>query len=186
MSLFGLTGRYSGMAVYKQDGMTKIKGDQFFGHIADDHKWKKYYIKWYGNILEDAYVKMPFTSKLIDSIPEIQSAMISVLEPGSVITPHVGPFRGAMRYHLGLSTPNDDNCCIKVDGIVYSWRDGEDILFDDTFIHEVKNNTNSPRFILFCDVKRPVNGCITKKILDWSCKIAKRTGKSRSNDGANK
>jgi aspartyl/asparaginyl beta-hydroxylase (cupin superfamily) len=32
-------------------------------------------------------------------------------------------------------TPNDDRCFIEVDGIRYSWRDGEAVIFDETYIH---------------------------------------------------
>jgi len=43
----------------------------------------------------------------------------------------------------------------------YHWKDGEDILFDDTYEHYVVNNTNEIRIILFCDVDRklvePIN-----------------------------
>jgi len=166
--------------LYSEGGMGKIKGDLFFRKIADDN-WKKFYIKWYDDCVDDAYEKLPFTTKLIDQIPQIQCAMISVLEPGAVITPHVGPYRTSLRYHLGLLTPQDDKCRIMVDDIKYSWRDGEDVLFDDTFVHEVRNDTDKIRIILFCDVKRILKPGIGKSISDWTCKVAKITGKNRKN-----
>jgi aspartyl/asparaginyl beta-hydroxylase (cupin superfamily) len=55
-----------------------------------------------------------------------------------VITPHTGPANFVLRYHLGLVIPEDrDNCWIKLDDEKYSWKEGEDLLFDDTFTHEV-------------------------------------------------
>lgn len=168
------------LELYRKKGMTQIKGDLFFRKIADNN-WKKFYIKWYGKTLDDAKTLLPLTSKLVDLDGQVQSAMISVLEPGAVIKPHVGPFRGALRYHLGLKTPQSNGCRILVDGKQYSWRDGEDVLFDDTFVHEVKNETKSPRFILFVDIKRKVNTPVSKVILNSACKIAKVTGKNRKN-----
>ncbi len=35
------------------------------------------------------------------------------------------PYAGSVRYHLGLSTPNDDRCFIEVDRQRHSWRDGK-------------------------------------------------------------
>lgn len=163
------------LKIYARGEMSKIKGDIFFQRIADE-KWKRFYIKWYGPSLDDAREKLPFTTELIDSFPEIKSAMISVLEPGSRITSHVGPFRGVLRYHLGLVTPKDnDNCWIKVDGIKYSWQDGEDVLFDDTYVHEVHNNTDGLRIVLFCDVRRNLRSDPTDAVTDFSCRIAKVT-----------
>lgn len=164
------------MTLYNNDDMTKIKDDLFFRKIADDN-WKKFYIKWYSpDCLEDAENKLPFTTDLIQSLPEIKCAMISVLEPGAIITPHVGPFRGSLRYHLGLKTPGD-GCYIKVDDIKYSWKDGEGVLFDDTFIHEVKNETDSVRIILFCDIRRDLKSAWANNALNFSCKIAKVTSR---------
>ena len=36
----------------------------------------------------------------------------------------------------------------------YSWCEGEDILFDDSYRHAVWNNTNETRVVLFADVLR--------------------------------
>lgn len=161
--------------LYHREGMSKIKDDLFFQKIADDG-WKKFYIKWYGPSLQDAREKLPFTTKLVDSFPEIRSAMISVLEPGSRITPHIGPYRGVLRYHLGLVTPNDaDNCSIILDGEKYSWHEGEDVLFDDTYVHEVHNNTSDLRIVLFCDVQRDLNNPVSNLIGEFSSKVAKVT-----------
>ena len=76
---------------------------------------------------------------------------------------HRDPYAGSLRYHLGLTTPNSDDCYINVDGQDYSWRDGEAVIFDETYIHYAENKTDQNRIILFLDVKRP-----TKFFLvDW-------------------
>ena len=61
-----------------------------------------------------------------------------------------------MRYHIGLVTPNDPKCFINVDGERYFWKDGEAVMFDETYIHFAANETDQQRIILFCDVERPV------------------------------
>ncbi len=66
------------------------------------------------------------------------------------------PVRGSIRYHLGLVTPADPACYIDVDGERYFWKDGEAVLFDETFIHFAENKTDCNRIILFCDIERPM------------------------------
>jgi beta-hydroxylase len=82
--------------------------------------------------------------------------MFTLLPPGGKIGKHRDPFAGSVRYHLGLSTPNDDKCWIEVDGNRASWRDGQGFMFDETYVHEALNGADSRRLILFCDVERPV------------------------------
>ena len=67
--------------------------------------------------------------------------MFALLPPGGKLNRHRDPFAGSLRYHLGLVTPNSDTCRIYVDGEPYSWRDGEDLMFDETFIHSAENAT---------------------------------------------
>ena len=141
----------------KQGYASKIKNDRFFTTIADDN-WKKFYIKWYSDILPEAKILCPTLCKLLSQIPNVQLAMFSILEPGGIITPHCGPSKGALRYHLGLQCPKDNDAEIVVDGVPYCWKDGEGVLFDDTYMHHVKNRSkDTTRIILFCDIIRKMN-----------------------------
>ena len=45
-----------------------------------------------------------------------------------------------------------------MDGERASWRDGEAMVFDETYVHEAFNGSDMTRLILFCDVERPVRG----------------------------
>ncbi|NNC99186.1 MAG: aspartyl/asparaginyl beta-hydroxylase domain-containing protein, partial [Gammaproteobacteria bacterium] len=60
-------------------------------------------------------------------------------------------------YHLGLKTPNHDDCFISIDERKYSWRDGQPLLFDVTFLHYARNDADTPRLILMCDIDRPMS-----------------------------
>jgi beta-hydroxylase len=84
--------------------------------------------------------------------------MFSILEPGKFIPPHKGPYKGSLCYHLGLQIPKSGDCYIQVEDIKYYWKEGEDIIFDDTYKHCVYNNSNETRIVLFCDVDRPMVG----------------------------
>lgn len=74
---------------------------------------------------------------------------------------------GSLRYHLGLVTANRDACFISVDGNRYYWRDGEGLLFDETYIHFVENNTDETRLVLLCDVERPLRTRIMTGLNRW-------------------
>jgi beta-hydroxylase len=153
--------RNEALHIYRSGNSTIIKGDMFFKNIADNG-WKKFYIKWYGPITDESYSLCPITTKLIEQLPEIKLAMFSILEPGSKIKEHCGVFKGCIRYHLGLNCPKESN--IIVDGIKYNWKNGKDILFDDTYLHEVKNESDDIRVILFCDVERKMKNSFSQKI----------------------
>lgn len=140
-------------------GMFKpIQGDQFFDKsIAIDNKWKRFYLKWFTSKCNDLAIQLcPKTCQLISSIKGLKTCMFSLLEPNAYIPPHFGPYSGVIRYHLGIITPNDDKCFISIDGKEYSWRDGDAVLFDDTYSHYVKNETNKERIVMFCDFERPM------------------------------
>jgi len=44
----------------------------------------------------------------------------------------------------------------------YVWKDGEDVLFDETYIHYAENKSDVTRLILFCDVERPMTNRVMK------------------------
>lgn len=118
--------------------------------------WKRFYLKWYEQPLPSAQALCPRTVALVRQVPNVKAAMFTLLPAGAHLNPHRDPFAGSLRYHLGLVTPNDDRCRIFVDGQVYSWRDGEDVLFDETFVHWAENQSAQDRLIFFCDVERPL------------------------------
>ncbi|HTF95387.1 MAG TPA: aspartyl/asparaginyl beta-hydroxylase domain-containing protein [Cellvibrio sp.] len=132
--------------------------------------WKRFYLKWYGANLKSAEQLCPKTVELISRIPNVKGAMFTMLPPGARLGKHRDPYAGSLRYHLGLITPNSDDCYISVDGQKYSWRDGEAVMFDETFIHYAENKTDHNRIILFLDVKRPVDF----KWVDWVNEIFSR------------
>jgi len=125
--------------------------------------WKRFYLKWYGADLKSAKRLCPNTVALLSTVPGVKGAMFAMLPPGARLVKHRDPYAGSLRYHLGLVTPNSDDCHIVVDGIQYSWRDGESVMFDETFIHYAENKTDQNRIVLFLDIKRPVN----LFLVDW-------------------
>jgi aspartyl/asparaginyl beta-hydroxylase (cupin superfamily) len=132
-----------------------ISKDQI--EITDDDRWKTVFLYGYGFTAELGVQMMPRTAALMREIPGMTTAMISILSPRKHILDHRGPYKGVLRYHLGLIVPEDASSCrIRVGDDVRHWQEGQSLLFDDTFNHEVWNDTDETRVVLFVDVLRPL------------------------------
>jgi beta-hydroxylase len=119
-------------------------------------RWHDLYLKWYDSVPPSARELCPRTCALLQTIPSVKLATFVELPPGARLSRHRDPYAGWLRYHLGLATPNDDACFIEVDGQRYAWRDGDAMLFDETYVHSADNGCASGRVVLLCDVERPM------------------------------
>jgi ornithine lipid ester-linked acyl 2-hydroxylase len=130
-----------------------ISTDQY--HLTDDDRWKTYFFYGYGFRSDANCARCPETTRLVESIPGMTTAMFSILSPGKRIPPHDGPYKGVLRYHLGLIVPEpEEQVGISVGGEVAHWREGGSLVFDDTFEHAAWNDTDGTRVVLFVDVIR--------------------------------
>ena len=149
--------RDEGLALMEQGRVGVATGHNDIGfHTFFRLGWKRFYLKWYEEPLPSAKALCPRTVELLQQLPKVHGAMFAVLPAGGRLGAHRDPFAGSLRYHLGLRTPNADACWIEVDGQRYSWRDGEGVVFDETYVHTAGNETGVDRLILFCDVERPM------------------------------
>lgn len=145
--------------------------------------WKRFYLKWYGDDLPSAEQTCPKTVALLRQLPQIKAAMFASLPPGARLVRHRDPYAGSLRYHMGLITPNDPACFIDVDGERYHWRDGEVVMFDETYIHFAENGTDRPRIILFADVERPVYTPVVQWINTIFAKIVMSASATQNVEG---
>jgi beta-hydroxylase len=149
--------RDEGLALLRDGAIREATGPNDVGfHTFFRRGWKRFYLKWYGDPPPSAQNLCPQSVALLEAAPSVKGAMFAVLPPGGRLGRHRDPFAGSLRYHLGLDTPNHDDCWIEVDGERRSWRDGEAMIFDETFVHEAFNGCATPRLILFCDIERPL------------------------------
>ncbi|WP_031994897.1 aspartyl/asparaginyl beta-hydroxylase domain-containing protein, partial [Acinetobacter baumannii] len=49
----------------------------------------------------------------------------------------------------------------------YSWRDGQSVVFDETYIHYAENKTDQNRIIFFADVERPMKVKWMERFNHW-------------------
>lgn len=125
--------------------------------LTDDDRWKTFFLYAYGIKAEGNCRRCPETTRLVEAVPGMKTAFFSILAPGKHIPPHRGPYKGVIRYHLGLLVPEPAHQCrIRVDTETRHWEEGRSLLFDDTYEHEVWNDTAGRRAVLFLDVVRPL------------------------------
>lgn len=141
--------------------------DDVYGNSLFKKGWKRFYLKWYGDPLASARRLCPTSVALLDQLPTVHAAMFSLIGPRSRLGRHRDPLAASLRYHLGLVTPNSGACRILVDGVPYAWRDGEGVLFDETYLHWVENDTDETRIVLFCDVERPLRWRFATAVNRW-------------------
>ena len=152
-----------GLALHRADEFNRINQPGQAAHYDVGFRtfykygWRKFYLKWYGYNHASALRSCPKTVEILNRTKCVNGAMFSLLPPGGKLTRHLDPFACSLRYHLGLATPNSDDCFISIDDKLYSWRDGQSLLFDETYIHYARNDTDQPRLILMCDIDRPLH-----------------------------
>jgi beta-hydroxylase len=125
--------------------------------ITNDDRWKTFFLYGYGFTADLCVELCPKTAEIMRQIPGLTTAMFSILSPRKHILAHRGPYKGVLRYHLGLIVPQQkEQCRIRVGDEIRHWEQGRSMIFDDTFDHEVWNDTDETRVVLFVDVLRPL------------------------------
>lgn len=152
----------------------EISPDQY--RISPDSQWKTFMFYGFGERVDFGCSMCPRTAQALDRIPNLTTAFFSILAPGKHVPRHRGVTKGLVRAHLGLRVPGEaDKCLMEVGGQPCVWREGELFFFDDTYPHEVWNNTDEPRAVLLLDVERPMRlpGRLVSRSMLW---VLRRTG----------
>lgn len=125
--------------------------------ITTDDQWKTFFLINAGQRCEANAQRCPETMRILSQIPDVCTAFFSILSPGKHIPAHRGAYNGVLRYHLGLLVPEPrERCRIRIGNEIHHWREGEGLIFDDSFNHEVWNDTDGVRAVLFVDFARPL------------------------------
>lgn len=128
-------------------------------------QWRVYPLYNQGTKVMDNCSCCPQTVQMIESLTNFMhcvygNAMFSVLEPASYIEPHTGPCNFRLRCHIPLVAP--EGWVIQVGMETRAWREGEIMLFDDSFVHTVRqeddgqsDTTARERVLLIFDIWHP-------------------------------
>lgn len=79
-------------------------------------------------------------------------AFFSSLSGNSSISAHRGSTSLRQRYHLGVIVPQPELACLRIDDTWVHWAEGSAFGFNDSYIHEVKNQSALARVALIVDV----------------------------------
>jgi len=136
-------------------GLGDISPDQ--RRIATDDRWKAFVFYGFGFRSDFNLARCPETRRLLDAIPGLENAWLSILEPGYHVPSHSGITKGLINCLLGLKVPSPPGSSrIRVGDQVRAFAEGEAIVLDDTVTHEVWNEGQEPRVVLLASFHRPM------------------------------
>jgi hypothetical protein len=127
--------------------------------LINDPKWGAFYFWRNGEIVAENAARCPATMQALHHAPmplidqRSPIALWSLLKPGTHIQPHHGLLNTRLICHIPLIVPQD--CAIRVGNETRSWREGEALIFDDSFEHEAWNKSDETRVILLFEIWRP-------------------------------
>ncbi len=125
--------------------------------IQTDDQWKTYWLAGVRMDCRENAARCPETMRLLGHVPGLKNAFFSVLAPGKHVPAHRGAYNGLLRLHIALKVPQPaERCRIRIGGDIHHWAEGEALIFDDTYQHEVWNDTDGERVVLFVDFARPL------------------------------
>lgn len=124
----------------------------------DGRDWRIFILKAYGIESPEHMAACPRLARIVAGTPGVLSSSISFMAPGKHIPAHRGPFRGVLRFYLGLSVPRRADgspaVVLKINGQEHRVGDGEWLIWDDTYTHEVLNESDRWRSVLLLDLWR--------------------------------
>src|SRR6056297_383456 len=125
--------------------------------ISADDKWRAFVLYGWDYEAEEGAHLCPETSRLVRQIPGLRTAFFSILDPGAHIPEHRGAIKGLLRGQLALVVPRDrERCVLWLEGVPHLWQEGRVLVFDDTYLHEVRNETDEERVVLILHFDRPM------------------------------
>ena len=133
----------------------EISPEQRYISVGDN--WRTFMLFGLGKKLERNCSHVPATTALLEGVPHVQTAWFSILAPGYHIPAYSGLSKGFVRVHLALVVPRDaQRCRMRVGDQLVVWHPGEVFVLDDTYVHEVWNDTPDERIVLIVDIDRPM------------------------------
>ncbi|HEX2596222.1 MAG TPA: aspartyl/asparaginyl beta-hydroxylase domain-containing protein [Luteimonas sp.] len=131
-----------------------------WGTLNRSPAWTGFHFFRNGERIDANCARCPRTAAALDALPLLRipghapEALFSVLRPGTHIPPHTGVINGRLTVHLPLLVPADCGG-LAVGGEARGWREGECLVFDDSFVHEAINRSDRTRAVLIFDLWHP-------------------------------
>lgn len=127
--------------------------------LLDDPAWSALHLWRGGEVVEANASRFPATMAALAKLPipriagRSPMALFSRLTPGAHIQPHHGLLNTRLICHLPIIAPR--GCGLRVGADVHQWREGELVIFDDSFEHEAWNRGSETRTVLLFEIWKP-------------------------------
>ena len=127
--------------------------------LDEPPSWNGYYFFRHGERRAENCAACPITAAALDALPLARvhghgpEVLFSVFSPGTHLLPHSGVTNTRVVGHLPLMIPDD--CALRVGGEDHVWREGEVVVFDDTYEHEAWNRSDRTRVVMIFDLWNP-------------------------------
>lgn len=132
------------------------------GGMLDNPDWTACYLWKNGAAVTEVQQRCPRTVAALARLPlatvpgRAPNVLFSLLRPGAHIPPHHGFLNTRCIVHLPLIVPaSTPPCRLRVGAETHAWREGELVIFDDSFEHEAWNPSSELRVVLLFEVWRP-------------------------------
>jgi aspartate beta-hydroxylase len=135
-------------------------------NLAEAGRWNAYYFHLLGKPYPDHLAQCPQTVKALstlDGVSEAGMCYFSIMGPKTHVSAHCGFINARIRCHLALVVP--EGGLMRVGAESRGWDEGKAFLFDDSFDHEVWNESESGRAVLLFDVWHPDLTTVEKRAL---------------------
>ena len=125
----------------------------FIPHSWDGKGWKSIGLYAFGFKRNSNCKKFPELTKIVESIPSMTSAQISVMQPNTSLMPHIDDTSAVVRIHLGIQIPGQlPELGFRMSGREVTWKEGELLILSPVRPHYAWNKTNQSRIVVIVDV----------------------------------
>jgi len=126
-----------------------------------------------------------FTCRMVQQFPEASGcpkckASFSLVDGSTHIPAHAGPTNGRLRAHLGLVVPKKGDLHMRIGNQTVGWKPGKWTIIDDSFEHEIVNDSSGQRLIFLIDFMHPDISKDNKEEFNWSREDMKNSGLARN------
>jgi aspartate beta-hydroxylase len=142
-------------------------------------EWAMLWLRLYGEAYDENSAISPKTVAAIESVPgQCAQFGFSAIAPHTHLTAHCGVTNAKLRCHVPIDlVPGASR--IRVDDEIYTWKKGELLIFDDSFEHEVWNDSDARRVVLLFDIFHPD---LTEEEIAFLRVLESQSGKKTYND----
>jgi beta-hydroxylase len=156
------------------------------GHerIVEADDWRSFFFWGYGYPVNENLARCPATAAAISRVPGLVSAIYSVVKPGAHIKRHQGVSKAIMTAHIALIVPRErEKCRMEVDRTQVVWKQDEAVVIDDTYPHEVWNESDETRVVLLIQFRRPMRwpGYLLGSLIIWVVRHSSFVQRARKN-----